>query len=239
MQLCSGKNLNVNAMKKFFRTSLFIVACLGLIPIITSCKKEDKIPIVVTGSITNIRDKTATCEGSVLSDGSGMIIEKGICWVNVRELRNPTIGDRRTIETGSENNFLSNLFALDPFDAYYVRAYAINRAGTGYGLVYSFATIGIPTAATVSAATDVTSTTATLNGTINTSLTIEISFEYGTSSDYGSTITAVRKHVIGNTFMYLSAEITNLTAGTIYHFRIKTVNPVGSSYSDDMTFTTL
>ena len=226
-------------MRNFFRTSLFVVVCSGLIPIFNSCKKEEKIPIVITGSITNIRDKTATCEGTIISEGSGTIIEKGICWCSVRELRNPTIEDRRTMETGSEDTFLSNLFALDPYDAYYVRAYAINRAGTGYGLVYSFATIGLPPAATINAATNVSATAAILNGTINPSTSFEISFEYGTSSNYGSTITAVQKHVTGDTLTYLSAEITNLTAGTTYHFRIKTVNPVGISYSDDMTFTTL
>ena len=226
-------------MRNFFRTSLFVVVCSGLIPIFNSCKKEEKIPIVITGSITNIRDKTATCEGTIISEGSGAIIEKGICWCSVSELRNPTTEDRRTIETGSEDTFLSNLFALDPNDAYYVRAYAINRAGTGYGLVYPFATIGLPPAATINAATNVSATAAILNGTINPSTSFEISFEYGTSSNYGSTITAVQKHVTGDTFTYLSAEITNLTSGTIYHFRIKTVNSIGTSYSDDMTFTTL
>lgn len=226
-------------MKNFFRTSLFIVVCSGLIPIFNSCKKEEKIPVVTTDSITNVRDKTATCGGTILSEGSGAIIEKGICWCSVRESRIPTIVDSRTIETGSEDTFLSNLIGLAPFDAYYVRAYAINRAGTGYGLVYSFATIGLPPAATVTAATNVSSATAILNGTINPSYSFDISFEYGTSSDYGSTITAVLKYVIGDTFTYLSAEITNLTGGTTYHFRIKTVNPIGTSYSDDMTFTTL
>jgi len=226
-------------MNNFCRTTLFIFVCTGLIPIFNSCKKEEKIPVVTTGSITNVRDITATCGGTILSEGSGAIIEKGICWCSVKELRIPTIEDSRTIETGGEDTFLSNLTGLNPFDSYYVRAYAINRAGTGYGLVESFATIGLPPVATINAATNVTTTTAIINGTINPGSSFDNYFEYGTSTDYGNNVTAVQKNVTGDTFTYLSAEITNLTSGTIYHFRIKTVNSIGTSYSDDMTFTTL
>jgi len=226
-------------MKNFFKTSLFILVCSGLISIFNSCKKEEIIPIVTTEAITNVRDITATCGGKILSEGSGAIIEKGICWCSVRELRIPTIADSRTIETGGEDTFLSTLTGLNPFDAYNVRAYAINNAGTGYGLVESFATIGAPPAAIINSATNVTATAAILNGTINPSSSFDISFEYGATLDYGSTITAVKKNVTGDTFTYLSAEIKNLTAGTIYHFRIKTVNSIGTSFSNDMTFTTL
>jgi uncharacterized protein (TIGR02145 family) len=52
-------------------------------------------------------------------------------------------------------------------------------------------------------------------------------------------VTPTQSPVTGNTNTNVSADITGLTAGTTYHFRIKAVNSLGTAYSVDITFKTL
>ena len=88
-------------------------------------------------------------------------------------------------------------------------------------------------------ATNISVTGATFNGTLNpNNLSTTVTFEYGTTTDYGSTIPALPSPATGSIFMSESAVITGLSAGTTYHFRIKAVNELGTTYGSDMSFTT-
>ena len=83
-----------------------------------------------------------------------------------------------------------------------------------------------PVAATASsaAATAVASTTVTINGTINANGTsTNVTFEYGPTPGYGSSINAVPSPVIGTNPTAVSANITGLTANTTYYYRVKAV----------------
>ena len=88
------------------------------------------------------------------------------------------------------------------------------------------------------AATNVASFSATLNGALNPyGLTTSVSFQYGTTTSYGLT-TPVQTQT-GNTVRNVSANINNLNASTVYHFRIVTTNSGGTHFGGDRTFTTL
>jgi hypothetical protein len=88
-------------------------------------------------------------------------------------------------------------------------------------------------------ATNIDSTTAKLNGTVNGfGLSTTVTFEYGTTTSYGSTVTAFQNPVTGDSITHVSAEISGLTCGTTYHFRIKAENSKWLNfYSPDSTFT--
>jgi YD repeat-containing protein len=89
---------------------------------------------------------------------------------------------------------------------------------------------------TTSAATSVTSTTATLNGTVNPNGSSTTAyFQYGTTTSYGST-TASQSMGSGTSAVAASANLTGLTAGGTYHFRIVAINSAGTSYGSDMSF---
>ncbi|NTW32944.1 MAG: DUF1566 domain-containing protein [Bacteroidetes bacterium] len=91
--------------------------------------------------------------------------------------------------------------------------------------------------ATTSAATNIgsTGTTATLNGIVNAGgLPTTVTFEYGTTTSYGTTVTATQSPVTGSTNTNVSAAITGLTARTVYHFRVKAVNALNSTYGNDL-----
>lgn len=99
-----------------------------------------------------------------------------------------------------------------------------------------------PTAptATTNAATSVAQNSAVLNATVNNNnaTSTTVTFEYGTTTSYGNTVNASPNSVTGNTNTSVSATITSLQANTTYHFRVKAVNSVGTTYGSDVTFTT-
>jgi YHS domain-containing protein len=86
--------------------------------------------------------------------------------------------------------------------------------------------------------TDIYSSGATLNAELkeNDLLTI-VEFEYGTSLSYGNTIASVHDPIY-NTEAKVKANIASLTKGTTYHFRAKADNSIGTTYGNDMVFTT-
>ncbi len=90
---------------------------------------------------------------------------------------------------------------------------------------------------TTSAATLLTSSTATLNGTVNAnSNSSSVSFNYGLTASYGSSIAAVPTPITGNVDTAVSANITGLTSATTYHYRVVATNAVGTTTGTDMTF---
>jgi hypothetical protein len=86
--------------------------------------------------------------------------------------------------------------------------------------------------------TDIYSVGATLKATIKANdLLTTVTFEYGTSLSYGNTVSGVPDPIF-KTETNVKANITSLTKGTIYHFRVKAANSVGTTYGNDMVFTT-
>ena len=129
---------------------------------------------------------------------------------------------------------------MDAGTTYHVRAYATNVVGTSYGADMTFLTLGQAPSGLTQSPTNVTTTGATLNGTVNPNdLSTTVTFEYGTTTSYGSTATATQSPVTGNAMVNVTVEISGLLPATTYHYRVKTVNSIGTTYSEDKTFTTL
>jgi hypothetical protein len=94
----------------------------------------------------------------------------------------------------------------------------------------------LPTA-TSTVATNVTATTATLNGIVNANgLSTVVTFEYGPTTSYGTTVTAIQSPATGAANTSVSADISGLVDGTTYYFRIKAENAIGIVYSTEMSF---
>ena len=88
-------------------------------------------------------------------------------------------------------------------------------------------------AATTGAASNVTSTSATVGGAADgAGARANAFFEYGTTAAYGSR-TGDQAAGPG-----LSAALTGLAPATTYHYRLVTVNDAGTAYGADATFTT-
>jgi hypothetical protein len=102
--------------------------------------------------------------------------------------------------------------------------------------IASFKFANTPLVTTV-AATGITGSAATLNGTVNPNgYATNYYFEWGTTAGYGS-VTSTTAAGSGNTAVAVNAPISGLIGGTTYHFRIVGVNSEGTSYGNDLTFT--
>ncbi len=90
------------------------------------------------------------------------------------------------------------------------------------------------------AATIILNHTATLNGIVNPNgAETTVTFEYGLTSSYSSSIVAKESFLYGDTARSVSADISSLDSLTTYHYRIKAENGKGITYSADSTFTTM
>ena len=130
--------------------------------------------------------------------------------------------------------FSADISGLTPGATYYFRAKAAGEA-VAYGAELSFTTPVPPTVVT-NAATSLTSTSATLNGTLEqlgSSTTVDMSFEYGTApGTYTATTTPVAQTATGA----FSADISGLTPGTTYYFRAKAAGE-DVAYGAELSFT--
>lgn len=95
-------------------------------------------PTTTTSSVSSIYDNSAVCGGVVLTDGGAEIISRGICW---SKNQSPTTSDFYIIDQSGLDNFECQMTKLDPNTIYYVRSFATNIIGTGYGNEISFTTI--------------------------------------------------------------------------------------------------
>ena len=95
-------------------------------------------PLVTTNTAVNIAQTTADCGGVVTNDGGDALTGRGICW---NTTGSPTTDDNFTIQAPGIGEFLDTMTGLVPGTTYYVRAYATNSAGTGYGNEQVFITL--------------------------------------------------------------------------------------------------
>ncbi len=136
-------------------------------------------------------------------------------------------------------NISANISPLTASTVYHFRIVATNSSGTRYGSDRTFTTLaatGAPVV-TTNPATNVTSSSATLNGSVDPhGLTTNVFFQYGTTTSYGQA-TPMQSQT-GNTFRNITANISGLTTHTTYHFRIVATNNAGIRFGSDRTFTT-
>jgi uncharacterized protein (TIGR02145 family) len=92
---------------------------------------------VTTLQISFITSTTSVVGGSVLSDGNSAVTEYGIYWSTSQDPE--TTGAKLQIGSGI-GPFTTTLSGLIPNTTYYLKAYAINSQGIGYGDQVSFTT---------------------------------------------------------------------------------------------------
>jgi streptogramin lyase len=157
------------------------------------------------------------------------------------------IADASVGSDSSEHAVEQTLSELAPDTSYHFRVVASNcggcAEGTTYGLDETFTTAPAPLAVTA-AAQAVEQGTATLAGTVNPQgAPTSYHFDWGTSISYGNQAPdadgAVGSDSAGHS---LAQELTGLTPGTTYHYRIVASDcegcASGTTYGNDVTFTT-
>lgn len=122
-----------------------VFVILALISIaVFSCKKKDTpapppvVPTVTTAVITDITTSSAKSGGTVVSNGGATITASGIVWS--KSNNTPTLADSVVTNTVPSGPFTCNITGLDFNKTYYIRAFATNSVGTGYGNVLTLNT---------------------------------------------------------------------------------------------------
>jgi len=132
-----------------------------------SCKKDKHtIPVITTTDVTEISYTSATSGGDLTDEGGTTVITRGVCWDTTS---GPTIANSMTSDSCGSGSIVSHLTQLNPNTLYYIRAYATNIVGTGYGNQVSFITnqIAVPVL-TTTAITSITQTSSVSGGIITT-----------------------------------------------------------------------
>ena len=123
-------------MKGVSRFQLLTTISSLLLLIISGCKKID-VPTVTTSEVVDISSVKASCGGEITNDGGSVVTKRGVCW---SLYQNPSITGNYTIDSSGVGKFTSQLTGLTASTTFFVRAYATNIAGTGYGNEMIFTT---------------------------------------------------------------------------------------------------
>ncbi|MFZ5979161.1 MAG: hypothetical protein ACOYVF_00880 [Candidatus Zixiibacteriota bacterium] len=122
----------------------FMVMSLALFCSCSDSKGTDPVqptaPTVSTAAVGAITQTTAQCGGTVTSDGGAAVTERGVCW-NTSTI--PTTANSKTTDGTGTGSYTGSLTGLTPGTKYYLRAYATNDVGTGYGVTDSFTTVSL------------------------------------------------------------------------------------------------
>jgi len=94
-------------------------------------------PTIETSSVSSISANSAVSGGNITNDGKAIVTNRGVCWSTSE---NPTLNDSCSDDGDGLGNFTSDITSLFPNTRYFVRAYATNSAGTGYGNQRNFIT---------------------------------------------------------------------------------------------------
>jgi|GEM_PF-1259946 len=194
-------------------------------------------PTLTTSAIANITANSAVSGGTILSDGGYPVIEKGVVWDT---LPNPDFSDTKTIDGNTPGDYTSNMALLSVSRTYYVRAYARNQLGIGYGNEISFTTapVLLPSVSTLpvrffkdTLAYGVCKMIDLGGGVIS-----EMGVVISTSPD--PTLADKRAATFVNYYDSVAVRCGSLLPSTVYYIKAYDVNEAGVSFGEEISFTT-
>jgi len=140
-------------------------------------------PAVTTNAATSVTISGAVLNGTV--NPNELATTAVFEWGTDSSLTTSTSTPLQPLGAGTTSVAVTaSLSGLVPGTTYYFRVVATNSAGTSEGTILSFNTVAQPPTVTTAAATLITTSGATLNGTVNPNgLATNAHFEYGTDSN--------------------------------------------------------
>jgi len=234
-----GSGLNIGDIAPGWETQGSVVAYFQ---VSSASIVEPKAPTVTTNSATNITKSSATLNGYVNPNGSTDTVrwfEWGTCSSN-------NINNTQSVYmSSSASNVNANISGLSANTTYCFTAVAQNSAGKIKGNVLWFTTLPdqqIPQAqapsVTTNSATNVTQSSATLNGYVNPNNTSDTVrwFEWGTSSN--NLTNSSQSVYMSSSASNVNAYASGLSANTTYYFRVVAQNSAGRTDGSVLSFTT-
>ena len=196
----------------------------------------ENMPAVSTGNATTISLNTARLNGIVNANNLSVVIkfEYGMTSYYGTEVN----GVPDSITGMSDIHVTYLLSGLSLMTIYHFRIKAISSLGASYGRDMTFMISGA--SAITLPASSIGESSAQLNGIVNAkNFPTANKFEYGTTTSYGNEVTTTPDTANGNSDVNISYQLSGLSLNTIYHYRVKAINPIGISYGNDISFTTI
>jgi uncharacterized protein (TIGR02145 family) len=199
----------------------------------TSCNKAT-LPTVKTVAVNRIQQTNVYSGGRVTSDGDAPIVEVGVCWSTTT---GPTTDDNKLTDSVEAVSFTVHITGLTPNTLYYLKAFAINSEGTGYGDEVSFTTaqVDLP-AVTTAGLKSLTLTSASGGGDVTNDGGLTVT-ERGVcwNTSPGPAITDNHTNDGTGTGSF-SSILTDLAIGTTYFVRAYATNSLGTTYGNQLEY---
>ena len=217
----------------------FFLASLGctLAPsteFLKTYNKTTSVPTLTTTTVYSINTTTAYSGGNISNDGGDSVLSRGVCW---NTAGTPTIANSKTTDGSGVGSFASYITSLSPGTTYFVRAYATNGVGTGYGNQESFSTLeDVPVLTTDTVTAGTNGTTATSGGNI-TAANGAIIARGVCWNQTGSPTTLDDKTSDGTGSGSFTSNISGLAYGESYYVRAYASNSTYTGYGDQKTVT--
>lgn len=194
------------------------------------------LPTLSTIAASNITFTSATCGGSITSDGNAEITSRGICYSTKSK---PTISNSKVTSGSGTGTFTCNLTNLSDGTTYYARAYATNKKGTAYGAQISWTTKAYtrPIVSTTEAQ-NVSYTTATCGGNVTSDGSLSVTFRGICYSTQPNPTISNTKVASGSGTGAFTCNLTGLSDGTTYYARAYATNGKGTAYGEQISWTT-
>lgn len=186
-------------------------------------------------TITEVKPTTAKAVSVIISENGSEVTERGFCLSKTN--KEPTIENSKVVVNATTATYSSVLTNLDSGTTYYIRSYATNSKGTGYGKATEFTTAVDLSITTVSAITDNEASVSAEIVTASKEFTItEKGFCYSTTNAV-PTVADVKKtsSASGNA---ITVKLSELTGNTKYYICAYAVNAKGTYYGPVKEFTT-
>jgi hypothetical protein len=193
------------------------------------------LPLITTLDVSNITGYVASSGVTIIANGGYSITSAGICWsVNP----NPTILDSINTNGNYSSTTALNLSNLIPGTTYYVRAYATNAGGTGYGNQLTFITgAALPTISTMTAS-NITFNSAIVGGNVSNDGGASVTSN-GVCWSTSQNPTLVNSNLtIGQGLGSFNDTINGLSGNTTYYVRAFATNASGTAYGNQVSFNT-
>lgn len=195
-------------------------------------------PVITTNDASDITQNSAKVGGNISSDGGSTITERGVFYGLTEEVNSDSdaVKDSST-EVGS---FTISLTGLEKGTVYYFMAYAKNSSGYGYGEVKQLNTVGDPPTVKTTQVDKVSGKQAEVTGEIESTGGEPLSsYGFAYSKNTSPTVDDTKIEVGQDGSGEFKATLTDLDVTTKYYVRAYATNPRGTSYGEELSFTTL